>query len=388
MSSARVSTACSASSPSARMVTLSPFLASPVIFRTLLALTSRSPFTITTCEENPLAAFTNRAAGRPWIPSSGPTVVSLCAMKSPLAPAHLCESRQIAPMILLLALESGYGAGRGGGHEPHVRRDGDELETLLCHARGVLGSAREDTRGETVLAGGGQHPVDSFDYRWLATVRTGSKPEALSQVRGPNEDGVETSDGEDLFQVIQGLLRLDHGHRRYGLVRVVGIVLAAVEGCPVRAIAAVSIGGVAAGVDEDFRFLAGGDHGADHRVAPGVEHAHDEAGIVPRHPNDGHGIRRRDGLEHRHEALIVHGPVLHVYGQAVPSRVRHHLGGEGAGYVQPPVHSGLSPAPDLSQSVLPHPRSPLSATRLPQIHFARTDPSRIPTGFTAGPSQC
>src|SRR5918995_6828026 len=221
MSSVRVSTACSASSPSARMVTLSPFLASPVIFRTLLALTSRSPFTITTCEENPLAAFTNRAAGRPWIPSSGPTVVSLCAMKSPLA--HSMRDPATRPMILLLALESGYGVGRGRGHEPHVRRDGDELETLLCHARGVLGRAREDTRGETVLAGGGQHPVDSFDYRWLATVRTGSMTEALSQVGGPHEDGVQARDGENLFQVIQGLLRLDHGHRRYGLVRVVGI---------------------------------------------------------------------------------------------------------------------------------------------------------------------
>src|SRR5215212_697484 len=130
MSSARVSTASSASSPSARMVTFSPFLASPVIFRTLFAFTSRSPFTITICEENTFAALTNCAAGRPWIPSSGPTVVSLSATKHS---SHARKTRLYPPMILLLSPEGGYGPGGRRGHEPRVRGDGDELETPLGH---------------------------------------------------------------------------------------------------------------------------------------------------------------------------------------------------------------------------------------------------------------
>src|SRR5215203_5587693 len=356
MSSARVSTACSASSPSARMVTLSPFLASPVIFRTLLALTSRSPFTIRTCEENPFAAFTNRAAGRPWIPSSGPTVVSLSAMKNSshaLAPSN--KTRHTSPMIPSLALESGYGVGRSRGHEPHVRRDSDELEPLPCHARSILGRTCEDTGGETTLACGGQHPFDSLDNLRLTAVCAWSMPEALAQVRGSDEDGVQALDSENLLQVCERFEGFDHGHRNDGLVSVLGVVLAPVEGRPVRAVTAVSLRRVAAGPDEGLGFFAGVDHRADHSVACSVEHTHDEAGIVPRHPDDRYGVRCRDGLEHRHEASIVHGPVLHVYGQAVPYRVRHDLGGEGARHVQPPVYGGSAFLPDPFQTVLPHP---------------------------------
>src|SRR5215212_7588712 len=337
MSPARVSTACSASSPSARMVIFSPFLASPVIFRTLFAFTSRSPFTITTCEENPFATFTNRAAGRPWIPSSGPTVVSLCAMKNSSHARALYKTRHTSPMIPSLALESGYGACRRRGHEPHVRRDCDELESLQCHARGV------------------QHTVDSFDYLWLFAVHARSVPEALAQIRGPHEHGIQAWNGENLLQVFERFVGFDHGHRYDSLVRVVGVILTAVEDCPARAVAAVALRRVATGPDEGFGFLAGIDHRADHCVATSVEHTHDEAGIVPRHPDHGHGIRRRDSLEHRHEAFIIHGPMLHIYGQAVPSRLCHYLGRERARHVQPPVHSGLTLTPDLSQKVLSHP---------------------------------
>src|SRR5215203_4899826 len=228
-------------------------------------------------------------------------------------------------MIPSLALESGYGAGRRS-HEPHVRRDGDELEPLPCHARGVLGRTCEDTGGETVLACCGQHPVDSLDHLRLTAVRARSMPEALAQIRGSHEDGVQAWDGKNLFQVFERFVGFDHGHRYNSLVRVVGVILAAVEGCSVRAVTTVALRRVAAGTDESFGFFAGVDHRADHCVATGVEYAHDEAWIVPRHPNDGHGIRRGDSLENWHEASIIHGPVLHVYGQAVPSRVCHYLG--------------------------------------------------------------
>src|SRR5215218_6949277 len=268
-------------------------------------------------------------------------------------------------MILLLAPEGGYGRGRRGGHEPSVRRDGDELETLLGDTRGVLGRAREDTGGETASSRGGQHPFYSLDHHLLVAVHAWSMPEALAKVRGPDEDGIQTLYTEYLLQVLQCFPRLYHGHRHDGLVRVLRVILAAVEGRPVRTVAAVSLRRVAASPDEGFRFFAGVDHRADHGVATRVEHPHYEAGIVPRHPDDGHGVRRRDSLQYRDEASIVHGPVLHIYGQAIPSRVGHDLGGEGARYVQPPVHSGFSLTPDLLQTVLPHLRSPSAATRLP-----------------------
>src|SRR5919112_482056 len=308
MSSARASTACSASSPSARMVIFSPFLASPVIFRTLLAFTSRSPFRMTTCEENPLAVWTNPAGGR-------------------------CQ-------------------------EPRVRRDGNEAETFLDHTRGVFGSSRENAGGEAVLACGRQYSFDGLEYLWFFAVRARSVPEVLAEVRGSDEDRIQPLDTDYLLQVIQRLLCLDHGHGHDSLVRVFGVVLAAVECRPVRTKAAISFGRVAAGPDESIRFLAGVDHGADHRVAPRVEHAHDEAGIVPQNPDDGHGIRRGDGLQHGHEALVVHGPVLHVDGEAVPARVRHHLGGERDRNVQPPVHHGSALPPDTLQTILPHPCFP------------------------------
>src|SRR5215210_526388 len=78
-------------------------------------------------------------------------------------------------MIPSLALESGYGAGRCRGHEPRIRRDGDELETLPCHARGVLGRPCEDTGGEPVLTCGGQHPFDNLDHSGLVAVRPRSE---------------------------------------------------------------------------------------------------------------------------------------------------------------------------------------------------------------------
>src|ERR671910_3873245 len=147
-------------------------------------------------------------------------------------PRTLYKTRHTTPMIPSLALESGYGAGRRRGHEPRVRRDGDELETLPCHARGVLGRTCEDTGGETVLTCCGQHPVDSLDHLRLTAVRAWSMPEALAKVRGPHEDGVQALYTEYLIPVLQRLPRLDHGHCHDGLVRVVGVILAAVEGCP------------------------------------------------------------------------------------------------------------------------------------------------------------
>src|SRR5215208_6457119 len=238
----------------------------------------------------------------------------------------LYKTRHASPMIPSLALESGYGAGCRRGHKPHVRRDGDELESLPCHARGVLGRTCEDTSREIVLTCCVQHPVDSLDHLGLTAVRASSMAEALAQIRGSHEDGVQARDGENFFQVFEGLVGFDHGHGYDGLVRVVGVILAAVEGCPIRAVAAVALRRVAAGPHEGFGFLAGVDHRADHSVATSVEHTHDEARIVPRHPNDGHGISRGDSLEHRDETSIIHGPMLHVDSQAVPSQVRHYLG--------------------------------------------------------------
>src|SRR5215217_5104493 len=145
-------------------------------------------------------------------------------------------------MILLLASEGGYDPGRRRGHESRVRRDGYKLETLLDHARGVLGRACEDT--------GGEHPFDSLDHRWFAAVHAWSMPEALAEVRGPDEDRIQTVDTENFLQVVECLPRLDHGHSHDGLVCVVGIVPSAVEGRPVRAVAAVSLRRVAAGPNE------------------------------------------------------------------------------------------------------------------------------------------
>src|SRR5215210_3103310 len=96
MSSARASTASWASSPSARMTILSPFLApSVMILSELLAFASRSPLTTTISDENCLAALTNCAAGRACSPSSGPTVVSLSATNrsSPPATHHKTGAR-------------------------------------------------------------------------------------------------------------------------------------------------------------------------------------------------------------------------------------------------------------------------------------------------------
>src|SRR5215212_11658804 len=193
MSFARASTACSASSPSARTVIFSPFLASPVIFRTLLAFTSRFPLMNTTCEENPLAAFTICAAGLPWMPSSGPTVVSLSATQRS---SH--KTRYTRPMIPLLAFEFGYDFGCRPRHEPRVRGDVDEPETLLDHARGVNSGAGKDACGEAAPASGGKHPIHGLDDLGLFAVHAGSVPEALAQVGGPDEDRIEARDIEDL----------------------------------------------------------------------------------------------------------------------------------------------------------------------------------------------
>src|SRR5215207_8181979 len=241
-------------------------------------------------------------------------------------PRTLYKTRHTGPMIPSLALESGYGAGGCCSHEPCVRRDGDELETIPRQARGVLGRTCEDAGGKTVITCVCQHPFDSLDYRGLAAVRAWSMPEALAEVRGPHEDCVQALYTEYLIQVLQRLLRLDHGHCHDGLVRVVGVVLAAIDGCPVRAVTAVSPRRVAAGPDEGFSFFAGIDHRADHSVTSCVEHPHNEAGIIPRHPDDGHSVRSGDGLQHWDETSVIHGPVLHIYGQAIPSCVRHHFG--------------------------------------------------------------
>src|SRR5215217_5130266 len=88
-------------------------------------------------------------------------------------------------MILLLASEGGYDPGRRRGHESRVRRDGYKLETLLDHARGVLGRACEDTGGETVLTRGGNHPLNSLAPRGSARFNAWSMPGVLAKVQGP-----------------------------------------------------------------------------------------------------------------------------------------------------------------------------------------------------------
>src|SRR5215213_221669 len=102
-------------------------------------------------------------------------------------PRPLRKTRHTNPMIPLLALESGYGAGRCRGHEPRIRRDGDELETLPCHARAVLGRTCEDTGGEPVLTCGGQHPFDSLDHSGLVAVRARSAAGLCPRSEGPTK---------------------------------------------------------------------------------------------------------------------------------------------------------------------------------------------------------
>ena len=207
---------------------------------------------------------------------------------------------------------------------------------------------------------GGQHPIDGLDDLGLLAVRAWSVPEALAQVRGADEDRVQALDVHDPIEVFQGPARLDHGDGYDRLIRVLRVVLAAVEDRPVGTIAAVSGRWIAAGPDERFGLLAGVDHRADHRVAARVEYLHYEGGVVPRHPHDGYRVRGRDGLQHGDEAPVVYGRVLHVYGQAVQASVCHNLGGEGARDLQPAVHDRAVLAPDGPQTILPHRLSPLS----------------------------
>src|SRR5215208_539988 len=123
MRSARVSTASWASSPSARMVMLSPFLApSVMILSELFAFASRSPLTTTMSDENCLAALTNCAAGRACSPSSGPTVVSLSATYRSSPPATRHKSGARAPTGFSLP-ERGCGPLHHGAEKKRKNRE-------------------------------------------------------------------------------------------------------------------------------------------------------------------------------------------------------------------------------------------------------------------------
>src|ERR687897_3042619 len=142
MRCARVSTASWASSPSARIVMVSPFLAPNVmIFNELLALASLSPFSTTISEENPLAAFTNCAAGLACKPSSGPTFVSLSATNlSNQVPPH---DRGRSPHR--------FQSNRGRFPVASAQPDGDGLRSLFDRLDPwdrVLGEVRLGVDGE------------------------------------------------------------------------------------------------------------------------------------------------------------------------------------------------------------------------------------------------
>src|SRR5215217_1508661 len=159
MSSARASTASWASSPSAWMVMLSPFLApSVMILSELFAFASRSPFTTTMSDENCFATLTNCAAGRAWSPSCGPTVVSLSATNrsSPTTPPHNGGPRphRFQSTRAPLCGAPLQGQEEGAKKEKMVRRGGlcRHLLHRLDLRGGVPGEERLGVDGERNLA--------------------------------------------------------------------------------------------------------------------------------------------------------------------------------------------------------------------------------------------
>ena len=136
------------------------------------------------------------------------------------------------------------------------------------------------------------------------------------------------------------------------------IVGAGVEADPGRAEAAVALGRVAAGADEALGLFGRVDHRADDAVAAGIEHLHDDPGLVPGHPGERRDGAARDRLEQRQRDIVAERPVLQVDGQAVPALRRHDLGGKAVRQLQPAVDRGAALAPDLPQPIGPHGTSP------------------------------
>ena len=134
---------------------------------------------------------------------------------------------------------------------------------------------------------------------------------------------------EDLVDVLDPLLRLDHDDDG-GLV--VGVRLVAV-----------------AGVERDARWAGGaaalrrvlrGPHGAlgllavvderdDHAVRAGVQHLHDDRRLVPRDADEGDRVGRGDRAHHLHRVAVVDEPVLHIDAEPVVAGVRERFRGFG-----------------------------------------------------------
>src|SRR5918997_3518821 len=173
MSSARASTASSASSPSARIVSWSPFLApSVMILSELLALASRSPLTTTMSEEYCFAALTICSAGRKWISSSGPFVVSLSATNrsSPTAGHRSTGATSPRPKSVYQSVLAPFrhpeGVEKGATCLRRLRRRLDSLalrEPVLDEERlGVDGETNSALGGGVVVARYLQRPLDAL----------------------------------------------------------------------------------------------------------------------------------------------------------------------------------------------------------------------------------
>ena len=165
---------------------------------------------------------------------------------------------------------------------------------------------------------------------------------------------VETFHGKNVFQVVQRLLRFDHGEHDHGVVGMRVVVGATVEQRPDRPEAARAKGRIVGGGNELLGILASAHHGTNHGVRAGVQDLHENAGVEPGNAHDGHGLGGGDGGQHVDRGLVVDHAVLEVDRQGIPALMRHRFGGEGVGNAQPAVDHGTAGFPDTAKSILTH----------------------------------
>ena len=181
----------------------------------------------------------------------------------------------------------------------------------------------------------------------LAIIVTGRQAQREGQIERADEQRIDAWHRGNLLDNRQRFHRLDHRDDGDAGVGTRHIAHAVARPHTHRPQAAAAGGRVETGFDKPLRLGHAVHHRRHDAHGAGIQHAANDAGLVPRHPHDRGDAGQIDGADHFHRRFIAHAAVLHVDQRPIKAGLGEDLGGQAAGQHAPGAQRQLITLPAL-----------------------------------------